>query len=56
MRPTNQPVNIRSADIYRIDSGIITEHWNVVDQLNLLRQSGALLFEQVNRDISRVDL
>jgi predicted ester cyclase len=41
--PTNKPVNIRSADLYKIENGIITGHWDVVDQLNLLKQTGALL-------------
>jgi predicted ester cyclase len=43
--PTNKSVNIRSADLYRIESGVITGHWDVVDQLDLLRQTGALLSE-----------
>jgi len=41
--PTNKPVNIRSADLYRIEDDIIVGHWDVVDQLNLLKQTGALL-------------
>ena len=41
--PTNKPVNIRSADLYKIENEIITGHWDVVDQLNLLKQTGALL-------------
>jgi hypothetical protein len=41
--PTNKSVSIRSADLYRIESGVITGHWDVVDQSNLLRQTGALL-------------
>jgi len=43
MQPTNKPVNIRSADLYRIENGIIVEHRDVVDQLNLLQQTGATL-------------
>jgi len=41
--PTNHTVNIRSADLYRIENRIITGHWDVVDQLNLLKKTGALL-------------
>jgi predicted ester cyclase len=48
--PTNKKVNIRSADLYKIENGIITGHWDVVDQLNLLKQTGALLSEDVNKD------
>jgi len=43
MPPTRKPVNIRSADLYRIENGIIVEHRDVVDQLNLLQQTGATL-------------
>jgi steroid delta-isomerase-like uncharacterized protein len=43
MPPTNKPVNIRSADLYRIENERIAEHWDVVDQLNLLQQIGATL-------------
>ena len=45
--PTNKLVNIRSADLYKIENEIIVEHWDVVDQLNLLKQTGALLSEDV---------
>jgi predicted ester cyclase len=41
--PTYKLVNIRSADLYRIENGIIVEHRDVVDQLNLLQQTGATL-------------
>ena len=41
--PTNKRVKIRSADLYRIENGKIVEHWDVVDQLDLLQQTGALL-------------
>jgi predicted ester cyclase len=42
-QPTNKRVNIRSADLYRIKNGKIVEHWDVVNQLNLLHQTGAAL-------------
>jgi predicted ester cyclase len=41
--PTNKKANIRSADLYRIENEKIVEHWDVVDQLNLLQQTGATL-------------
>lgn len=44
--PTNKPVNIRSADLYRIENGKIVEDLDVVDQLNLLEQTGALLLNK----------
>jgi predicted ester cyclase len=40
---TNKPVEIRSADLYRIENGKIVEHWDVVDQMDFLQQTGALL-------------
>jgi predicted ester cyclase len=48
--PTNKPVNIRSADLYKIENEIITGHWDVVDQLSLLKQTGALLSESANKE------
>jgi predicted ester cyclase len=42
MLPTNKKVNIRSADLYKIENEIIVGHWDVVDQLNLLQQTGAI--------------
>jgi predicted SnoaL-like aldol condensation-catalyzing enzyme len=36
-------VNIRSADLYKIENGIIRGHWDVVDQLNFLKQTRTLL-------------
>lgn len=48
---TNRLVNIRSADLYKIDNERITEHWDVVDQLNLLKQTGALLSECSDKEL-----
>ena len=45
--PTKRLVNIRSADLYRIENGVIAGHWDVVDQLNLLKQTRTLLSEPV---------
>lgn len=46
MPPTNKSVKIRSADLYRIDNGKIVEHWDVVDQLDLLKQTNMISFNQ----------
>jgi predicted ester cyclase len=46
--PTNKTVNIRSADLYRIENEVITGHWDVVDQLNMLKQTGTLFSENAN--------
>jgi predicted SnoaL-like aldol condensation-catalyzing enzyme len=40
-----QQTNQLTSDLYRIESGVITGHWDVVDQPDLLRQTGALLSE-----------
>jgi steroid delta-isomerase-like uncharacterized protein len=39
---TGRGVEILVIDIVRIRDGKITEHWNVVDQLGLMRQLGVL--------------
>lgn len=49
--PTNRSVNIRSTDLYKIANGIITGHWDVVDQLNLLKQTGTLLSEDAKGEL-----
>jgi predicted SnoaL-like aldol condensation-catalyzing enzyme len=54
--PTNKTVNIRSADLYRIENEVITEHWDVVDQLNLLKQTGASLSENANKEIKEANV
>jgi predicted ester cyclase len=43
--PTNTQIIIRSPDLYKIENGVITGHWEVIDQLNLLKQTGSLLSE-----------
>ena len=40
--PTNKRVTNRSADLYMIENDKIVEHWDVVDQLDLLKQIGAI--------------
>ena len=47
--PTNKTVNLRSADLYKIENEKIVEHWDVVDQLDLLQQTGAITFAQANQ-------
>ena len=44
-------MNIRSAELYKIENERITGHWYVMDQLNLLKQRGVLLSEVVTKDI-----
>jgi predicted ester cyclase len=49
--PTNKLVNIRSAELYKIENERITGHWYVMDQLNLLKQTSALLSEDISKEI-----
>jgi steroid delta-isomerase-like uncharacterized protein len=47
--PTNKTLKIRSADLYKIENEKIVEHWDIVDQLDLLQQTGAITFAQANQ-------
>ena len=40
--PTGRRVQFEVIDILRVVDGRITDHWNLLDQLGLLRQLGAL--------------
>jgi predicted SnoaL-like aldol condensation-catalyzing enzyme len=41
--PTNKPISMRTADLFRIGTNrTIVEKWDVVDSLNLQRQIGAI--------------
>ncbi len=40
--PTGKQVTIELIDILRVADGKITDHWNVVDQLGLMQQLGAI--------------
>jgi len=40
--PTGKTVDIEVIDILAVKDGKITDHWNLVDQLGLLKQLGAL--------------
>jgi predicted ester cyclase len=46
--PTNKKISIRFADLYKVENKKIAVHWNVVGQLNLMQQIGAIL-PQVNK-------
>jgi predicted ester cyclase len=49
MPSTNKKINIRSADLYKIEDEMIVGHWDVVDQLNLLQQTGVITFTHLNQ-------
>jgi steroid delta-isomerase-like uncharacterized protein len=48
MPATNKPINMRTADLFRVEyaNGTIVEHWAVVDLLNLLQQTGMITFNR----------
>lgn len=40
--PTGKTLDIEVIDILRVQNGKITDHWNLVDQLGLMRQLGVI--------------
>jgi steroid delta-isomerase-like uncharacterized protein len=40
--PTGKQLNIEVIDILRVRDGKITDHWNLVDQMGLMRQLGVI--------------
>jgi predicted ester cyclase len=40
--PTNRTIEIEQIHIWRIQDGLIAEHWLCMDELSLLRQMGVL--------------
>jgi predicted ester cyclase len=40
--PSGRPVAFEVIDILRVQGGKITDHWNLVDQLGLMRQIGVI--------------
>ena len=56
MPATNRQINMRTADLFRINTnGTIVEHWALVDSLNLLKQTGMITFnhDQSSSSIAR---
>ena len=47
--PTNKKINLRSADLYKLEDEIIISHWDVVDRLNLLQQTGGITFTHLEQ-------
>lgn len=40
--PTGRPFTIGGIDVYRVDGGLLAEHWHQLDQLSMLGQLGLL--------------
>jgi predicted ester cyclase len=42
LSPTENKITSKAVDIYRIVDGKLAEYWNVTDNINILRQVGAI--------------
>lgn len=42
LSPTGKKITSKAVDIYRIADGKLAEYWNVTDNINILRQVGAV--------------
>jgi steroid delta-isomerase-like uncharacterized protein len=40
--PTGKAITTKSVDIYRVVNGKLAEYWNVTDNLDILRKTGAI--------------
>ena len=42
LAPTGKKIKSKAVDIYRIVNGKLAEYWNVTDNVNILKQTGAI--------------
>ncbi len=42
LSPTGKKIEAKAVDIYRIVNGKLAEYWNVTDNINILKQVGAI--------------
>jgi predicted ester cyclase len=49
LQPTNKQMQIRSADLYKIENGKIAAHRDVVNILDLLTQTGAITYKYTSQ-------
>ena len=45
--PSNQPIEMRSLDFWRIEQGLIRENWVLIDLLDIYRQIGIDVFDRI---------
>jgi hypothetical protein len=45
--PSNQPIEMRSLDFWRIEKGLIRENWVLIDLLDIYRQIGIDVFDRI---------
>ena len=39
---TNRPIKIDGVDVWRVQDGMIAEHWDVIDQMTMMQQLGVI--------------
>lgn len=42
LKPTGKRIKSKAVDIYRVVNGKLAEYWNVTDNINILKQIGAI--------------
>jgi hypothetical protein len=45
--PSNQPLEMRSLDFWRLENGLIRENWVLIDLLDIYRQIGIDVFDRI---------
>ena len=45
--PSNQPLEMRSLDFWRLENGLIRENWVLIDLLDIYRQIGINIFDRI---------
>ncbi len=46
LAPTGKKITSKAVDIYRVVNGKLAEYWNVTDNVNILKQIGAIEFTE----------
>ena len=45
--PSNQPLEMRSLDFWRLEGGLIRENWVLIDLLDIYNQIGINVFDRI---------
>ena len=45
--PSNQALEMRSLDFWRLENGLIRENWVLIDLLDIYRQIGINVFDRI---------
>lgn len=49
--PTGKKIASKAVDIYRVVDGKLAEYWNVTDNVNILKQTGAIEFTEKGKHL-----